>query len=57
MCQKTSVKFSSGSPEDELFQKALRFLYKRRLDMEGLRADVTVVRPEPEEAPQRRATA
>lgn len=57
MRQNTTVEFFSGSPENELFQRALRFLYRRRLAMEGLQADVIVTRPEPEEVPEPRATA
>lgn len=57
MRQNMTTEFFSGSPEDELFQRALRFLYRRRLDMEGLQADVIVTRPEPEEGAKHRATA
>lgn len=34
------------SREDELFARALRFLYERRLAMEGLQAEVRVSRRE-----------
>lgn len=35
--------------ENDLFTRALRFLYERRLEQIGFEADIIVVRPEPEE--------
>lgn len=35
--------------ENDLFTRALRFLYGRRLEQIGFEADVTVVRLKPEE--------
>lgn len=35
--------------ENDLFTRALRFLYERRLEQIGFAADVTVGRPEAEE--------
>lgn len=36
---------------EDILEKALRFLYERRLAMEGLQADVVITREEPEETP------
>ena len=36
--------------ENELFTRALRFLYERRLAMEGFKANIIVTRITPEEA-------
>lgn len=57
MRQNTTIKISPGSPEDELFQRALRLLYERFLEREGLTAEIAVALPEPEELPEPRATA
>ncbi len=35
---------------EDPFEKALRFLYERRLAMEGLQADVVITKEAPEEA-------
>lgn len=38
-----------SSAENDLFTKALRFLYERRLAMEGVKADIRIERINPDE--------
>lgn len=42
---------------EDIFEKALRLLYERRLAMEGLQADIIVTKEEPDETEPSRVPA